>query len=171
MPLTMYQLSVPVFARSLTALLGLLRRAEAYAEAKKLDEAGLLGTRLYPDMYPFSVQVGQACLHAARAVSQLSGMPAPEFSQPETTFAGLRARVRKTLDFINAATPAQIDGTEDKELMVKLGKAERPFRGEQFLIGFTMPNFYFHYTTAYNILRGHGMEIGKRDFMGAPLQV
>jgi hypothetical protein len=168
MTISMYQVSVPVFTRNLTALLGVLTKAEAFAEAKKLDQSVLLATRLYPDMFPLSVQVGQACAHAARGVAQLSGMTQPEFTQPETTIAGLRERVQKTLDFVKTATAAQIDGTEDKDIVLKFGTREMPFKGEQFLVGFTLPNFFFHYTTAYNILRSMGIEIGKRDFMGAP---
>ncbi|HUO87684.1 MAG TPA: DUF1993 domain-containing protein [Rhizomicrobium sp.] len=168
MTISMYQVSVPIFVRSLTALSGVLDKAAAFAEAKKFEQAVLLGTRLYPDMFPLNVQVGQACAHAARGVGQLAGLTQPEFTAPETTIAGLKERVQKTIAFVKTATPAQIDGTEDKDIVLKFGTREMPFKGEQFLIGFTLPNFFFHYTTAYNILRSLGLEIGKRDFMGAP---
>jgi hypothetical protein len=168
MTISMYQVSVPVFARNLAALSGVLDKAAAFAEAKKFDQAVLLGTRLYPDMFPLNVQVGQVCTHAARGVAQLAGLTQPEFGTPETTLAGLKERVQKTLDFVKTATPAQIDGTENKDIVLKFGTREMPFKGEQFLVGFTLPNFFFHYTTAYNILRSLGLEIGKRDFMGAP---
>ena len=95
-------------------------------------------------------------------------MTQPEFAGPETTLAGLKERVAKTIEFAKTATPAQIDGTEDKDIVLKFGTREMPFKGEQFLLGFTLPNFFFHYTTAYNILRSIGVEVGKRDFMGAP---
>ncbi|MEI9885416.1 MAG: DUF1993 domain-containing protein [Rhizomicrobium sp.] len=168
MTISMYQVSVPVFVRNLTALGGVLDKAAAFAEAKKLDPAVVLATRLYPDMYPLAVQVGQVCTHAARGVAQLSGLPQPEFGAPETSFAALKERVSKTLDFVKSATPAQIDGSEDKDIVLKFGSREMPFKGQAFLVGFTLPNFFFHYTTAYNILRNLGVEIGKRDFMGAP---
>ena len=168
MTISMYQVSVPVFVRNLTALNGVLDKAAAYAEAKKFDQAVLLATRLYPDMFPLAVQVGQVCTHAARGVAQLSGMTQPEFGAPETTIAALKERVTKALDFVKTATPAQIDGTEDKDIVLKFGTREMPFKGQAFLVGFTLPNFFFHYTTAYNLLRSIGLEVGKRDFMGAP---
>jgi hypothetical protein len=168
MTISMYQVSVPVFTRNLTALIGVLTKAEAFAEAKKFDQAVLLGTRLYPDMFPLAVQVGQVCTHATRGVAQLAGLTQPDFGAPETTIAALKERVSKALAFVKTATAAQIDGTEDKDIVLKFGTREMPFQGEQFLVGFTLPNFFFHYTTAYNILRSVGVEVGKRDFMGAP---
>ncbi|MEI9996216.1 MAG: DUF1993 domain-containing protein [Rhizomicrobium sp.] len=167
MTISMYRVSVPVFTRHLTALAAVLDKAAAFAEAKKFDQAVLLGTRLYPDMFPLAVQVGQVCAHAARGVAQLAGLPQPEFGAAETTIAALKERVTKTLDFVKSATPAQIDGTDDKDIVLKFGSREMPFKGEQFLLGFTLPNFFFHHTTAYDILRSLGLEIGKRDFMGA----
>ena len=166
MTISMYQVSVPVFIRNLTALGAVLDKAAAFAEAKKFDQAVLCATRLYPDMFPLAVQVGQVCTHAARGVAQLSGMTQPEFGAPETTIAALKERVTKALDFVKTATPAQIDGTEDKDIVLKFGTREMPFKGQAFLVGFTLPNFFFHYTTAYNILRSIGLEVGKRDFMG-----
>lgn len=168
MTISMYQVSVPVFTRNLGALLGVLTKAEAFAESRKLDQAVLLGTRLYPDMFPLAVQVGQVCTHATRGVAQLAGLPQPDLGATETTLAALKERVQKALDFVKTATAAQIDGTEDKDIVLKFGTREMPFKGEQFLVGFTLPNFFFHYTTAYNILRSIGLEVGKRDFMGAP---
>jgi hypothetical protein len=167
MTISMYQVSVPVFTRHLTALAAVLDKAATLAEARKFDQGVLLNTRLYPDMFPFAVQVGQVCTHATRGVAQLSGLAQPDFGAPETTLAALKERVTKALDFVKSATPAQIDGTEEKDIVLKFGTRELPFKGEQFLLGFTLPNFFFHYTTAYNILRSLGLEIGKRDFMGA----
>lgn len=168
MTISMFQISVPVFLRNLNALSGVLDKAAAFAEAKKFDQAVLLGTRLYPDMFPLAVQVGQVCTHATRGVAQLAGLEQPDFGAPETTIAGLKDRVAKAIAFVKTATPAQIDGTEAKDIVLKFGTREMKFTGEQFLVGFTLPNFYFHYTTAYNILRSLGLEVGKRDFMGAP---
>jgi len=168
MTISMYQVSVPVFARGLSALNGVLTKAEAYAEAKKFDQAVLTGLRLYPDMFPLNVQVGQVCAHATRGVALLAGLTQPDFGAPETTLAGLKDRVNKSVAFVNSVKPEQIDGTEDKDVVLKFGTREMPFKGQAFLVGFTLPNFYFHYTTAYNILRSLGLEVGKRDFMGAP---
>ncbi|MBV9044718.1 MAG: DUF1993 domain-containing protein [Alphaproteobacteria bacterium] len=168
MTISMYQVSVPVFLRNLNALAGVLDKAAAWAEARKFDQAVLLGTRLYPDMFTLNVQVGQVCTHAARGVAMLSGLAQPEFGAPETTIAALKERVTKTIDFVKSAKEAQIDGTEDKDVVLKFGTREMPFKGQAFLVGFTLPNFFFHYTTAYNILRSLGLEVGKRDFMGAP---
>jgi len=168
MTISMYQVSVPVFLRNLTALNGVLDKAAAFAEARKLDQAVLLGLRIYPDMFPLNVQVGQVCTHAARGVAQLAGLTQPDFGAPETSIAGLKERVAKTIAFVKSATAAQIDGTEDKEIVLKFGTREMKFRGQDFLVGFTLTNFFFHYTTAYDILRGVGLEVGKRDFMGPP---
>ena len=168
MTISMYQVSVPVFLRSLNALSGVLDKAAAFAEAKKFDQGVLLGTRIYPDMFPLTVQVGQVCTHAARGVAQLAGLTQPDFGPPATTIAELKERVAKTIDFVKSAKREQIDGTEDKDIVLKFGTRELPFKGEQFLVGFTLPNFFFHYTTAYDILRSLGLDVGKRDFMGAP---
>ena len=168
MTISMYQVSVPVFLRSLNALSGVLDKAAAFAEAKKFDQAVLLGTRIYPDMFPLNVQVGQVCTHAARGIALLSGLTQPDFGAPDTTIAGLKERVVKTIAFVKSAKRELIDGTEDKDVVLKFGTREMPFKGEQFLVGFTLPNFFFHYTTAYNILRSLGLDVGKRDFMGAP---
>ena len=168
MTISMYQVSVPVFLRNLTALNAVLDKAAAFAEARKLDQAALLGLRIYPDMFPLNVQVGQVCTHAARGVAQLAGLTQPDLGAPETTIAGLKERVAKTIEFVKSATAAQIDGTEEKEVVLKFGTREMKFRGQDFLVGFTLTNFFFHYTTAYNILRSIGLEVGKRDFMGAP---
>ena len=167
MTISMYKVSVPVFLRHLNALNGVLDKAAAFAEARKLDQAVLLGLRLYPDMFPLAVQVGQVTTHAARGVAQLAGLTQPTFDGGETTIAALKDRVSKTIDFVKTATAAQIDGTEDKEIVLKFGTREMKFAGQDFLLGFTLPNFYFHYTTAYDILRSIGLEVGKRDFLGA----
>jgi hypothetical protein len=167
MTISMYKASVPIFLRNLNALSGVLDKAAAFAESRKLDQSVLLGLRLYPDMFPLNVQVGQVTTHATRGVAQLAGLTQPDLGAPDTTIAGLKERVAKAIEFVKSATPAQIDGSEDKEIVLKFGTREMKFSGQDFLLGFTMPNFFFHYTTAYDILRSVGMEIGKRDFMGA----
>jgi len=167
MTMSMYQVSVPVFLQGLNGLSGVLAKSEAFCDSKKIDQAILLGTRLYPDMFPFSRQVEQVTVHASRGVAQLAGLPQPTFEGSESTIGALRERVAKTISFIKTAKAEAVDGTEEKDIVLKFGTREMKFSGQQFLVGFTIPNFYFHATTAYNILRSIGVEIGKRDFMGA----
>jgi hypothetical protein len=164
----MYKASAPIFAQFMTGLSNVLDKAAAHAEARKLDQAILCGTRIYPDMFPLNVQVGQVTTHATRACAMLAGIEQPQFGAPEATLAGLKERLAKAIEFVKSVTPEQIDGTEDKEIVLKFGTFEMKFNGQQFLLAFSLPNFYFHDTTAYNILRSYGVEIGKRDFMGRP---
>lgn len=166
MTISMYKASVPVLVQFMTGLSNVLDKATAYAEARKLDQGVLCATRLYPDMFPLAVQVGQVTTHATRVVAMLAGVEQPQFGGPETTLAGLKERVQKAIAFVQTIKPEQVDGTEDKEIVLKFGTFEMKFNGQAFLLNFSLPNFYFHDTTAYNILRELGIEVGKRDFMG-----
>jgi hypothetical protein len=166
----MYKASVPVFVQYLTSMSAVLDKAQAFADAKKLDQAVLLGLRVYPDMFPFSRQIAAVTDHATRATGRLAGVEPPTFEGNETTIAALKARVEKALAVVKGNGPEQIDGSEEKEIVFKTPRGDLKFTGQQFLITFSLPNFYFHATTAYNILRGIGVEIGKRDFMGTPPQ-
>ena len=168
MNISMYQASAPRFANILNSLSGILDKAEAHCEAKKIDPAALTTARLYPDMYHMARQVQVACDTAKSAVARLAGVEIPKQEDTEKTFSELRARIAKTVEFIKSVKPAQIDGTEDKEIVLKRGSQEVTYKGMQYLLGFAYPNFYFHVTTAYAILRHNGVEIGKRDFMGNP---
>ncbi len=168
MTISMYQASAPRFANTLKNLSAILDKAKAHAEAKKIDELVLTSSRLYPDMFALARQVQIACDTAKGAMARLAGVEIPKHEDTEKTFDELKARIAKTLEFIGSFKPAQIDGTEDKDIVLKFGTREMPFKGEAFLVGFTLTNFFFHYTTAYNILRSLGLEVGKRDFMGAP---
>ena len=168
MTISMYQASAPRFAGILKNLSAILDKAKAHAEAKKIDELVLTSSRLFPDMYPLSRQVQIACDAAKGAVARLSGMEAPKHEDTEKTFDELKARIEKTLAFIATAKAAQIDGSEDKEIVLKLQGRDVAFKGIQYLLGFVLPNFYFHATTTYNILRHNGVELGKRDFVGNP---
>ena len=168
MNISMYQASAPRFANILNNLSGILDKAEAHCEAKKIDPAALTTARLYPDMYTMTRQVQVACDTAQGAVARLAGVEIPKHEDTEKTFSELRARIAKTVEFIKSVKPAQIDGTEDKEIVLKRGSQEVTYKGMQYLLGFAYPNFYFHVTTAYAILRHNGVEIGKRDFMGNP---
>ena len=171
MTISMYKVSVPIFAQFLTAQSDCIDKALAHIEAKQLDPNFLFNMRFYPDMYPYSRQVQQASTHAARAVSALSGTEMPNLPNTETSFAELKARLAKTINFVKEFKPAQIDGTEDKDITLKLGTNERKFTGQGLLLNFILPNFYFHCTTAYDILRHCGVELAKRDFMSAPVSL
>ena len=168
MTLSMYQASAPRFANMLKNLSAILDKAQSHVEAKKIDPAVLTTYRLFPDMFPLTRQVQVACDTAKGAVARLAGVGVPKHEDTELTFAELKARIAKTIEFINTLKPAQIDGSEDKEILLKLGGKDVKFTGMQYLLGFAHTNFYFHVTTAYNILRHNGVEIGKRDFIGNP---
>jgi hypothetical protein len=168
MPLTMYQASAPRFANTLRNLSAILDKAQAYAEAKKLDPAALTQARLFPDMFPLVRQVQIACDTAKGAVARLAGLEVPKHEDTEQTFAELKARIAKTLDFVESAKPAQLDGAEEKEITLKMRSGDVKYKGLQYLLGHAYPNFYFHVTTAYNILRHNGVEVGKKDYIGAP---
>ncbi len=164
----MYQASAPRFANTLKNLSAILDKAKAHAEAKKIDELVLTSSRLYPDMLAFARQVQIACDSSKGAVARLAGVEIPKHEDTEKTFDELKERIAKTLAFIDTVKPAQIDGSEEKEVVLKLQGKDVPFKGLQYLLGFAWPNFYFHVATAYNILRHNGVEIGKRDFIGTP---
>jgi hypothetical protein len=169
MTISMYKVSVPIFVQFLTGQSGCIDKVTALIEAKQLDPNFFLNMRLYPDMYPYSRQVQQASTHAARACSALAGVEMPDMANNEKTLAELKARLTRTIDFVQGFKPAQIDGTEDKDITLKLGTNERKFTGQGLLLNFILPNFYFHCTTAYDILRHCGVEVGKRDFMSTPV--
>ena len=168
MTLSMYQASVPRFVNILGNLSNILDKTQAHIEAKKIADASLTGYRLFPDMLPMTTQVQIACDAAKGVVARLAGVAIPAFDDNEVTLADLKARIAKTVAFIQTITPAQIDGTEDKDIVIKRGEKETQYKGMQFLMGHAIPNFYFHVTTTYNILRHNGVEIGKRDFLGNP---
>jgi uncharacterized protein len=171
MTISMYKASVPIFVQFLTSLSAWLDKAAAHAEAKKIDPAVLLNTRLFPDMFPLARQVRAATDHAINACGRLAGVELPTFANTEASFPELEERVAKTIEFIKAIKPEQIDGSEDKEITMKFASGGRKFSGQSLLLNFCLPNFYFHATTAYDILRQSGVELGKRDFMGTPPQL
>jgi hypothetical protein len=165
---TMYQASVPVFLHMLNATSGLLDKAAAHVTARKIAPDALLTARLFPDMYTFTKQVQIACDFAKATVSRLAGMEIPKYEDSEKSFDELKARIAKTVDFLKTFQPAQIDGTEDNTITFPTGGQTMTLTGEKYLTLFALPNFYFHLTTAYAILRHNGIELGKRDFMGRP---
>lgn len=167
MPLSMYAASAPRFVHMLNNLTALLDKAQAHIDANKLDPVALTTFRLFPDMYPLTRQIQIACDVSKGAVGRLGGVEVPKHEDTEQTISELKARIAKTIAFINSVKPELIDASADRELTIKLGKQEFTFTGMQYLLNFAHPNFYFHLTTAYNILRHNGVGIGKKDFNGA----
>ena len=172
MTISMYKASVPVFVQFLTSLSAVLDKAAAYAEAKKVEPSVLLNTRLAPDMFPLVRQVRAATDHSINACARLAGADMPSFSNTETTIPELKDRIAKTIDFLKSFKPAQIDGSGDKAIKIAFPSgATREFTGQSLLLTNSLPNFYFHCATAYDILRHCGIELGKRDFMGTPISL
>jgi hypothetical protein len=167
MSLSMHSASVPVFERMLGNMLSWFDKAQAHAEARKFDSVNYVGLRLAPDMLPLNRQVQIASDGAKGCVARLSGQEPPKWDDTEVTLDDLRARVRKTIDYVNSVPASQIDGTEAREIVLPVRSGE-PMRlsGEVFLKNFVLPNFYFHTTTAYALLRHAGVELGKRDYLG-----
>jgi len=151
----------------LASLSAILDKAAVHAAARKIEPSVLLNTRLTPDMFPLVRQVQLAADFAKGAAGRLAGVELPKFPDEETSFAELTARIAKTVDFIETLKPAQIDGSESREITIPIGGQPYKFSGQNYLIGFALPNFHFHHTTAYAILRQCGVEIGKRDYLGA----
>lgn len=166
MSLSMYQASVPVFVRMLTNLAAILEKAAAHAEAKKIDPAALIDFRFYPDMFAFAKQIQIAVDTAKNGAARLAGVEAPKFDDTERSFPELIARVHKTLDYLKTFKPEQIDGAEAREIVMKRGETSVTYTGQEFLLHRALPNLYFHITTAYDMLRHNGVELGKRDYLG-----
>jgi hypothetical protein len=166
MSLTMYQASIPVFIRMLGNLSSILDKAAAHAEAKKIDQAVLINARLAPDMYPLSRQIQIATDMVKGCAARLAGIEVPSYEDNETTFSDLQARIAKTVTFLQSVSAEQINGSEEREVTLKLRDREIHFLGQPYLLNFVLPNFYFHITVAYSILRHNGVEIGKMDFIG-----
>ena len=166
MTISMYQASVPTFVRMLNNLTAILEKAAAQAEAKKWDAAVLINARLYPDMLPFVQQIQIATDGAKGGAARLAGQEPPKFEDNEKTFSDLIARVRKTIDYLNTLTPAQIDGSEGRAITLQMRNNTLTLQGLPYLLNRVLPNFYFHVTTAYDILRHNGVELGKQDYLG-----
>jgi hypothetical protein len=163
----MSELSQPAFNRGLKALSAVLSKAEEHAAQRKIDPAVLIGARLFPDMLPFARQCQIACDFTVRTMARLSGGEPPAFPDTETSFAELRQRIERALDYVNGFEAARIDGSEERAISIPGRGETMTFTGTSYLLGFVLPNFYFHLATAYDILRHNGVEIGKRDFLGA----
>ena len=167
MAISMYQASIPQLTKMLTNLSNVLKKGEEFTKTKGIDGAVLVEeSRLAPDMFPLSKQVQIACDQVKNGMARLAGVEPPKFEDNETTFAQLQERIAKTIAFANNLKPEQIDGTEAKEIKFSIREWNFEFVGEQYLLTWIIPNFYFHVTTAYDILRHNGVEIGKTDYLG-----
>lgn len=166
MSLSMYQASVPVFIRALTNLSAILKKGDAYAQAKKVEPAVLVNARLFPDMFALVRQVQIASDTAKGCAARLAGLEPPSFADQEQTFAELYARLDKTIAFLKTLKPAQIDGSEERAIELKMRDRTLHTKGREYLLERALPNLFFHVTTAYGILRHNGVEIGKKDFLG-----
>ena len=168
MKLSMYQASAPRFANTLKNLSAILDKAQAHCEAKKIDPAVMAAARLIADMFPLSRQVQIACDTAKGAVARLAGVEVPKHDDTEQTFAELKQRIARTVEFLLSVSADKLEGSEDRPVTLRLGGKDTSFTGMQYLLGHAYPNFFFHVTTAYNILRSNGVELGKRDYIGTP---
>ncbi len=168
MAFSIYDASVPVFTRMLGNLSAILDKAAAFADAKKIDPLVLTSARLAPDMHPLNRQIFIATDMAKGCAARLAGMDPPKFEDVETTIPELKARIAKTIDFIQSVGAAKFEGADERIVTIKAGPTELSFPGSAYLCGFVLPNFYFHLTAAYAILRHNGVDIGKMDFLGRP---
>lgn len=163
----LYTSSVPVFKQMLGALAAILAKAEAHAAERNIEPTALTQARLFPDMFPLGKQVQIACDFARGVSARLAGAEVPKFDDDEQTFAQLRDLIARTLGFIDGLAPAQFDGSAQREIVTRPGTPkERRFNGQAYLLSYGLPQFFFHVTTAYALLRHNGVEIGKRDYMG-----
>ena len=166
MTISMYAASVPVFKQMLSSLSVVLKKAETHAREKKIEESVLLQTRLFPDMYTMQRQVLIAADFAKGTCARLAGVEVPKYEDNETSFEELQARITKTIAFIDTLSATQIDGSEERDITLQLGPETMHFKGQAYLVHFALPNFYFHATTAYDILRHSGVALSKRDYVG-----
>ena len=166
MTMSMHAASVPVFQHMLRNLSHILDKGEANAQARKIDPAVLAGSRLAPDMLPFTRQILIACDAAKNGVARIAGVEAPRFEDTEASFPELKARIQKTLDYLGTVPAAKLDGTEDKEITFPVGREKtRTMKAQAYLTTWALPNFFFHITTAYAILRHNGVDLGKVDYL------
>lgn len=166
MSLTLYSAFIPVAIRTLQNLSAVLAKGAAHCEARKIDPNAFLSARLYPDMFPLTRQVQIASDTVKGAAARLAGIEMPRYDDNETTFAELQARLDKTVAFLQTIQPAQIDGKEDANIVLSFPTRSFEFKGQAYLTGWVLPNLYFHTTTAYNLLRHGGVELGKADYLG-----
>jgi hypothetical protein len=167
MPVSMFKLSVPVFIRGLNVLAALLDKAESHAVEKKISLDDLFNARLAPDMLPLSAQIQRVSDTSKNTIGRLTGVAPPSFPDEETTFAELRERIAKTIAFLETVKPSDLEGSENREITVTFGKLSFTFAGDDYVLKFALPNFFFHVTTTHDILRNQGVAVGKVDYLGA----
>ena len=165
MAMSMYAASVPVFQHMLRNLIHILEKGEANAQTRKFEPAVLTTARLAPDMLPLARQILIACDAPKLGIARISGIEAPKFEDNEVTFADLKARIQKTLDYLDKVPADAVDGKEEQEFTFPVGPNTRTMKGQAYLTTWVLPNFFFHITTAYNILRHNGVELGKADYL------
>ena len=165
--MNVYDVSIPTFVHTLKSLRAIVEKGAAHAEAKKIDPAVLIGSRVFPDMLPFSRQIQIATDVAKGAAARLAGMEPPKFEDTEQTFPELIARIDRTIEYLTGLAPAQLAGSEDRTITIATPRASFSFPGLVFLRHWALPNFFFHVATAYNLLRHNGVEIGKADYLGS----
>lgn len=168
MAISMYDVSIPALVRGLTNLSAILDKGAAHVQATGTDSAALIDSRLIDDMLPLSAQIQRASDAAKGCAARLAGVEVPPMEDTETTFDELKARIAKTIDFLETIKPQQLEGSDTRTIELKMRQGSLTFDGKSYLLGFALPNFYFHVTTAYDILRHNGVPIGKMDFLGAP---
>lgn len=168
MTISIFDQTVAALSRMLLNLDAIVSKAEEYAEQNKIDPEVLIQARLFPDMLPFVAQIRIATDTAKGAAARLSGTEIPKWEDNEASFEDVHARIRKALDYLAGFKPEQFEGAEEKAIEMKLPKRTLNFSGRDYVLGFVLPNFYFHVTTAYNILRHNGLAIGKPDYLGEP---
>ncbi len=166
MTISMYQITIPLFTRTLNNLTAILNKAAAHAEARKIDPSVFINSRLAPDMFPLGRQVQIATDAVKGCAARLAGVDIPSFADTEATFPELVERVTKTQAFLNSVTAAQLEGSEDRTVTLKIRGNDVQLPGMAYLQGFVLPNLYFHVTTTYAILRHNGVELGKMDYLG-----
>ena len=166
MKISMYQASVPAFIRALGNLAVVLDKGVAFAEARKIDPAVLVNSRLFPDMYPLSRQVQIVTDNAKGGAARLAGLEPPRYEDTESSFPELKTRIEKTISFLKTFKPEQIDGSEERTINLKLGRETLTLQGLPYLLNLVLPNIYFHSVTAYGILRHNGVDVGKSDYLG-----
>lgn len=166
MPLSMYQVSIPIFIRGLGVLSTLLEKAAAHTEEKSIEPGILINARLAPDMLPLAGQVQRASDTSKLAIERLTGIQSPRFEDKESTFGELQERIAQTIAFLQSVDVTQMEGGQQRTVQLNFGSFKPSFKGDQYLLTFALPNFFFHITTAYDILRHSGLNIGKRDYLG-----
>lgn len=167
MPISIYDASTPVLVHGLNNLSGILKKGEAFCQSRNIDPSVLINARLAPDMFAFARQVQIVCDTAKGCAARLAGVEPPSHPDTETSFEELQERIRKTVDYLQSIDRGQIEGSEDRTITLKFPSRELQFSGRDYLFGFVLPNFYFHITAAYAILRHNGVDVGKMDFLGA----